>query len=47
MAGLPLRRRGGITPMSSTPIVDVRDHTPPVEERKGLWHRLPFFGKRK
>ncbi len=34
-------------PATQTPIADVREHTPPVEERKGLWHKLPFFGKKR
>jgi eukaryotic-like serine/threonine-protein kinase len=34
-------------PTTTTPIADVRDFTPPVEERKGLWHRLPFVGRRR
>jgi serine/threonine-protein kinase len=34
-------------PQTTTPIADVRDYTPPVEERKGLWHRIPFIGRKK
>ncbi len=30
-------------PASSTPLVDPSEVTPPIEERKGLWHRLPGF----
>jgi len=34
-------------PATATPVADPRDFTPPEEERKGLWHRLPFIGRRK
>ncbi len=33
---------------AQTPVADFREFTPPVEEdRRGLWHRLPFFGRRR
>jgi len=41
-SGLGMGHKTG-DPMTATPVVDMRDHTPPVEERKGLWHRLPGF----
>ncbi|MCA9673706.1 MAG: serine/threonine protein kinase [Kofleriaceae bacterium] len=44
--GLGLGLRTG-DPASSTPVVDVRDVTPPIEDRRGLWHRLPFVGRRR
>jgi eukaryotic-like serine/threonine-protein kinase len=34
-------------PSSTTPIADVRDFTPSHDDRKGLWHRLPFIGRRR
>jgi serine/threonine-protein kinase len=43
-ADLGMGHRTG-DPQTTTPIADSRDFTPPVEERKGLWHRLPFLGK--
>ncbi|HTJ45238.1 MAG TPA: serine/threonine-protein kinase [Kofleriaceae bacterium] len=31
-----------------TPVADFREFTPPVEkDRRGLWHKLPFFGRRR
>jgi serine/threonine protein kinase len=31
-----------------TPVADFREYTPPVEQdRRGLWHKLPFFGRRR
>jgi serine/threonine protein kinase len=45
-ADLGMGHRTG-DPGTTTPIADVRDFTPPVEERKGLWHKLPFLGRRR
>jgi serine/threonine-protein kinase len=39
-AGLGMGLRTG-DPQTSTPVVDVRDATPPHEDRRGLWHKLP------
>ncbi len=39
-------RTGDIS--SETPVADFREFTPPVEQdRRGLWHKLPFFGRRR
>jgi eukaryotic-like serine/threonine-protein kinase len=39
-------RTGEVSPQ--TPIADFRDFTPaPIEDRRGLLHRLPFFGRRR
>jgi eukaryotic-like serine/threonine-protein kinase len=33
---------------SETPVADFREYTPPLEQdRRGLWHKLPFFGRRR
>jgi serine/threonine-protein kinase len=45
-ADLGMGQRTG-DPATTTPVADVRDFTPPVEVRKGLWHRLPFVGRRR
>jgi len=39
------RRTGD--PQTTTPIAATPDFAPPAEARKGLWHRLPFQGKKR
>lgn len=45
-ADLGMGNRTG-DPTTQTPIAEVREHTPSIEDRKGLWHRLPFFGRKR